>query len=82
MESGQLKVKEGKTLKSEVNKKVERDAERITGWLPASFFKREMPTQKRDKEALNAERKILNRNFTKVKRKNCQRNIATSANTA
>ena len=30
MESGQLKVKEGETLKSEVNKKVEREAERIT----------------------------------------------------
>jgi hypothetical protein len=30
MESGQLKVKEGKTLKSEENKKVERETERIT----------------------------------------------------
>jgi hypothetical protein len=40
-----------------------------------------MPTQKRDNGTLNAGRKIVNLNFTKVKRKNCQREIATSANT-
>jgi hypothetical protein len=50
MESGQLKVKEGKTLKSELNKKVERETERITGWLPASFNESKMPTQNLTKE--------------------------------
>jgi hypothetical protein len=41
-----------------------------------------MPTQKRDNGILNAGREIINGNFTKVKRKDCQRDIATSANTA
>ena len=66
MESGQLKVKEGKTFKSEVNKKVERETERITGWLPASFNESKMPTQKPDKGILNAERKIKNGNLNKT----------------
>jgi hypothetical protein len=66
MESGQLKVKERKTLKSEVNKKVERDAERITGWLPASFFESKMPTQKRDNVKLNVERKIKKGDLNKT----------------
>jgi hypothetical protein len=60
MESGQLKVKEGETLKSDVNKKVERKTKWIKEKLPASFLESKMPTQKRDKEILNAERKILN----------------------
>jgi hypothetical protein len=55
MESGQLKVKKGKTFKSEVNKKVERETKRTTGWLPASFLESKMPTQKPDKVNLNVE---------------------------
>ena len=66
MDSGQLKVKEGETLKSEVNKKVEREAEQITGWLPASFNENKMPTQKPDKGTLNAERKIKKGNLHKT----------------
>jgi hypothetical protein len=51
-------MKEGKTFKSEVNKKVERRIRGTTGWLPASFLESKMPAQKRDNGIINAGRKI------------------------